>query len=121
MVYQTTPSLGTPYFTPYQAVPSGTSLEKPEDTPALFRPLQIRGSTFPNRLWCAPMCMYSADVGRLTDFHLQHLGSIATRGAGLVMVEATAVLPEGRISKDDSGLWEDTLVSLPPAPNSHPS
>jgi 2,4-dienoyl-CoA reductase-like NADH-dependent reductase (Old Yellow Enzyme family) len=52
--------------------------------------------------------MYSADEGHLTDFHVQHLGSIATRGAGLVMVEASAVVPEGRISKEDSGIWKDS-------------
>ncbi|WP_371495514.1 NADH:flavin oxidoreductase/NADH oxidase [Kitasatospora sp. NBC_00374] len=79
---------------------------------ALFEPLTLRSLTVPNRVWMAPMCMYSAaadgaDLGVATDFHLAHLGSRAAGGAGLVMVEATAVRPEGRISPYDLGLWND--------------
>ncbi|KAI5846800.1 NADH:flavin oxidoreductase/NADH oxidase [Tricharina praecox] len=102
---------GVSYFTPHQTVPSGTSLAAPEATPAVFRPLTIRSSTFPNRIWCAPMCMYSADNGHATDFHVQHLGAIATRGAGMIMSEAAAVTKEGRISKEDLGIWDDAHIA----------
>lgn len=108
-----TPAQGVPYYTPHQSPPSGTAIT-PTDAatlPKLFTPLTIRGSTLPNRIWTAPMCMYSADNGQLTDFHLQHLGSFATRGAGMVMVEASAVVPEGRISKEDAGIWEDSQIA----------
>src|SRR5690349_5796682 len=71
----------------------------------LFTPLTIRDVTFRNRVWVSPMCQYSSDDGLPTDWHMVHLGSRAVGGAGLVMVEATAVLPEGRISPTDSGLW----------------
>ncbi|MBP2478884.1 2,4-dienoyl-CoA reductase-like NADH-dependent reductase (Old Yellow Enzyme family) [Crossiella equi] len=79
----------------------------------LFEPLRLRSVTFPNRLWLSPLCMYSAaDTGELTgaptDFHLTHLASRAAGGAGLVMAEASAVSPEGRISPFDLGLWNDT-------------
>jgi hypothetical protein len=53
------------------------------------------------------MCQYSAEEGRATDWHLIHLGNLALSGAGLLIIEATAVLPEGRISPDDLGLWTD--------------
>ncbi|MBC6461718.1 NADH:flavin oxidoreductase/NADH oxidase [Actinomadura sp. HBU206391] len=79
---------------------------------ALFEPLTLRGLTIPNRVWMAPMCQYSAadagpDVGVPTDWHLTHLGARAIGGAGLILVEATAVTPEGRISAADLGLWND--------------
>jgi 2,4-dienoyl-CoA reductase-like NADH-dependent reductase (Old Yellow Enzyme family) len=73
----------------------------------LFEPLTIREVTFRNRVWVSPMCMYSSEDGLPTDWHVVHLGSRAVGGAGLVMVEATAVSPEGRISPRDSGLWSD--------------
>ncbi|MFJ1757914.1 NADH:flavin oxidoreductase/NADH oxidase [Kitasatospora sp. NPDC088134] len=79
---------------------------------ALFEPLTLRSLTIPNRIWLSPMCMYSAasegpETGVATDFHLAHLGSRAAGGAGLVMVEATGVTPEGRISPWDLGLWNE--------------
>ncbi|RKE18185.1 NADH:flavin oxidoreductase/NADH oxidase [Streptomyces sp. TLI_171] len=79
---------------------------------ALFEPITLRSLTIPNRVWVSPMCMYSAaaegpDTGAVTDFHLAHLGSRAAGGAGLVMVEATGVRPDGRISPWDLGLWND--------------
>ncbi|MER8186825.1 NADH:flavin oxidoreductase/NADH oxidase [Kitasatospora sp. NPDC094015] len=79
---------------------------------ALFQPLTLRSLTIPNRAWMSPMCMYSAaadgaEQGAATDFHLAHLGARAAGGAGLVMVEATGVRPEGRISPYDLGLWND--------------
>jgi 2,4-dienoyl-CoA reductase-like NADH-dependent reductase (Old Yellow Enzyme family) len=73
----------------------------------LFETLKLRDITFRNRLWISPMCQYSSDDGMPTDWHLVHLGSRAVGGAGLVMVEATAVSPEGRISPADSGIWSD--------------
>jgi 2,4-dienoyl-CoA reductase-like NADH-dependent reductase (Old Yellow Enzyme family) len=76
---------------------------------ALFQPVRIRDLTVPNRVWVSPMCQYSADEldGLPTDWHLVHLGALAQGGAGLVMTEATAVSPEGRISAWDLGIWND--------------
>ena len=73
----------------------------------LFTPLTLRGATFRNRLWVAPLCQYSVEKrdGVPTDWHLVHLGSFALGGAGLVMTEATAVNPVGRISPEDTGIW----------------
>src|SRR5579884_1139820 len=71
----------------------------------LFSPLRLRELTFRNRVFVSPMCQYSSEDGMPTDWHLVHLGSRAVGGAGLVMVEATAVSPEGRISPQDSGIW----------------
>ncbi|MGO1563081.1 MAG: NADH:flavin oxidoreductase/NADH oxidase, partial [Actinomycetaceae bacterium] len=75
----------------------------------LFDPLKLRGVTARNRLWVAPMCQYAvhAHDGVATDWHLVHLGSLARGGAGVVIAEATAVTPEGRISAEDLGLWDD--------------
>jgi 2,4-dienoyl-CoA reductase-like NADH-dependent reductase (Old Yellow Enzyme family) len=73
----------------------------------LFSPLTLRGTTFPNRVWVSPMCQYSSEDGRPTDWHLVHLGALAQGGAGLVFTEATAVVPEGRISPQDAGIWND--------------
>lgn len=76
----------------------------------LFTPLQIGEVKFRNRIFVSPMCQYSSHDGMPTDWHLVHLGSRAVGGAGLVMVEATAVTPEGRISPGDSGIWSDAHV-----------
>jgi 2,4-dienoyl-CoA reductase-like NADH-dependent reductase (Old Yellow Enzyme family) len=73
----------------------------------LFTPMTLRGVTFRNRVFVSPMCQYSSRDGMPTDWHFVHLGSRAVGGAGLVMVEATAISPEGRISPDDSGIWAD--------------
>ncbi|MEJ2343911.1 MAG: NADH:flavin oxidoreductase/NADH oxidase [Gammaproteobacteria bacterium] len=73
----------------------------------LFNPLQLRELEFRNRIFVSPMCQYSSEDGMPTDWHLVHLGSRAVGGAGLVMVEATGVSPEGRISPWDSGIWSD--------------
>ncbi|MFJ6095635.1 NADH:flavin oxidoreductase/NADH oxidase [Williamsia muralis] len=73
----------------------------------LFSPLTLRSVTFNNRLWVAPMCQFSADDGMPDDWHFVHLGSFAKGGAGLVLTEATAVSPEGRISPKCTGLWND--------------
>ncbi len=73
----------------------------------LFSSLQIRNTTFKNRMVVSPMCMYSSTDGFANDFHLVHLGSRATGGFGLIIQEATAVSPEGRISYGDMGIWKD--------------
>jgi 2,4-dienoyl-CoA reductase-like NADH-dependent reductase (Old Yellow Enzyme family) len=72
---------------------------------ALFKPLKIRELQLKNRICVSPMCQYASDEGKPTAWHLVHLGSRAVGGAALIMVEATAVIPEGRISPDDSGIW----------------
>jgi 2,4-dienoyl-CoA reductase-like NADH-dependent reductase (Old Yellow Enzyme family) len=74
---------------------------------ALFSPLTLRSVTFRNRVVVSPMCMYSAQDGIPGPWHLVHLGSRAVGGAGAVMVEASAVSPEGRISAADTGMWAD--------------
>ncbi|GGO62493.1 oxidoreductase [Microbacterium nanhaiense] len=76
----------------------------------LFSPLTIRGTTLQNRLWVSPMCMYSAQDGVVNDWHHVHLAQFASGGAGLVISEATAVVPEGRISPEDAGIWSDEQV-----------
>ncbi|MCM3088687.1 NADPH dehydrogenase NamA [Bhargavaea ginsengi] len=75
----------------------------------LFEPLEIRGVTLRNRIVMSPMCMYSCPEqdGKVQDWHLVHYPSRAVGGAGLLIVEATAVQPEGRISNEDLGIWED--------------
>jgi 2,4-dienoyl-CoA reductase-like NADH-dependent reductase (Old Yellow Enzyme family) len=76
----------------------------------LFSPVQLAGVTFPNRVFVSPMCQYSSEDGFSNDWHLVHLGSRAVGGAGLVMTEAAAVLPEGRITPQDLGLWKDEHI-----------
>ena len=76
-------------------------------TPRLFEPMTSGSLTMPNRIVIAPMCQYSAEDGCMTDWHLIHLGNLALSGAGLLTIEATAVVPEGRISYADVGLWDD--------------
>jgi 2,4-dienoyl-CoA reductase-like NADH-dependent reductase (Old Yellow Enzyme family) len=73
----------------------------------LFSPYTLRELEFRNRVFVSPMCQYSAQDGLASTWHLVHLGSRAVGGAGLVMVEATAVTPEGRISPQDMGLWSE--------------
>ncbi len=73
----------------------------------LFEKFTLRGIEFRNRIWVSPMCQYSSVNGMPTDWHLVHLGSRAVGGAGLVIMEATAVSPEGRISPADAGIWSD--------------
>ncbi len=73
----------------------------------LFTPIRLRDLDIRNRVWVSPMCQYSAEDGLPNEWHLVHLGSFARGGAGLVFSEATAVLPEGRISPQDTGIWND--------------
>lgn len=77
----------------------------------LFTPLALRGATLRNRIAVSPMCMYSAVDGFANDWHLVHLGSRAAGGAGLVLVEATAVVAEGRISPADLGIWHHGQIA----------
>ncbi|MGQ5634902.1 MULTISPECIES: NADH:flavin oxidoreductase/NADH oxidase [unclassified Streptomyces] len=82
---------------------------------ALFESITLREVTIPNRVWMPPMCQYSAApegplAGAPGDWHFAHYGARATGGTGLIVVEATAVAPEGRISPYDLGLWNDTQV-----------
>jgi 2,4-dienoyl-CoA reductase-like NADH-dependent reductase (Old Yellow Enzyme family) len=76
----------------------------------LFDPLTIRDITFANRVFVSPMCQYSSTDGYASDWHFVHLGSRAVGGAGLVLTEATGVLPEGRISPQDLGIWMDDHI-----------
>jgi 2,4-dienoyl-CoA reductase-like NADH-dependent reductase (Old Yellow Enzyme family) len=80
--------------------------------PQTFTPLTIRDVTFRNRIAVSPMCQYSSVDGFAGDWHLVHLGSRAVGGAGLVMMEATAVEPRGRISPWDQGIWKDEHVEF---------
>lgn len=126
-----------PTFLPEQPQPIGSLLDDNEykqnkNPPKLFHPITIRGVTFHNRAFVAPMCMCtycqtssemssrkrtdgvmkidSSDQGRATDHHFVHLGSMALRGWGSIMVEATAVVPEGRISPED--MVSDTFLII---------
>jgi 2,4-dienoyl-CoA reductase-like NADH-dependent reductase (Old Yellow Enzyme family) len=80
--------------------------------PNLFDPLSIRDLTLPNRIVVSPMCEYSSTDGFANDWHLVHLGSRAVGGAGLIMTEAAAVTPEGRISPEDLGIWSDDHIEF---------
>ncbi|MFC8047239.1 hypothetical protein [Nocardia sp. NPDC057353] len=72
--------------------------------------LRLRGLRVPNRLWMSPMCQYSAPAGVVTDWHVSHLEARAVGGVGLVLTEATAVVPEGRVSPADLGVWSDEQI-----------
>jgi 2,4-dienoyl-CoA reductase-like NADH-dependent reductase (Old Yellow Enzyme family) len=76
----------------------------------LFSPLVIKNITLKNRIVMAPMCQYSSKDGFTNDWHLVHLGSRAAGGTGLIIAEATAVSPEGRITPGDAGLWKDEHI-----------
>jgi len=78
--------------------------------PSLFESLKLRSITFRNRVGVSPMCQYSSTEGVASDWHLVHLGSFAAGGAGLVIAEATAVLPEGRITPGCAGIWGDQHI-----------
>ena len=78
----------------------------------LFSPLRLREVELRNRIVVSPMCQYSSEDGFASDWHLVHLGSRAVGGAGLVFTEAAAVLPEGRISPQDLGIWKDEHVEM---------
>lgn len=96
---------------PLECQRGAPSLPSTVSTPSrLFAPLTLRGTTFRNRVWLAPMCQYSATDGVPDDWHLVHLGARAAGGYGLLLTEATAVVPEGRITPQDTGLWNEEQV-----------
>ena len=82
----------------------------PESEPLLFTPIKFGSVTLKNRIVIAPMCQYSAEDGFVTEWHRAHLGARAIGGAGVVMMEATAVEPRGRISKFCPGIWKDEHI-----------
>ncbi|KAI0325670.1 FMN-linked oxidoreductase [Cubamyces sp. BRFM 1775] len=104
------PAPNTSYFTPAQFPPAGTAVDPQPDgkpIPTLFKPLKIRGVEFQNRIWLSPLCQYSSDNGVVQEWQHAHLGGIFTRGPGLTIVEATAILPEGRITPECAGIWNE--------------
>ncbi|KAJ9652373.1 NADH-dependent flavin oxidoreductase [Neophaeococcomyces mojaviensis] len=112
-VIRNVPAKDISYFTPAQQPPSGTAIDPQpsgKPIPKLFQPLTIRGTTFQNRVWLSPLCQYSAQNGYATDWHLTHLGGIIQRGPGLTFVEAAGVTPQGRITPEDVGIWEDGQI-----------
>lgn len=105
-----------PYFTPEHPELPGTPHNVDSNTPTLFTPLTIRGVTLRNRVVVAPMCQFSTSafppqVGQLTDYHVVTLGQYALKGAALVYIEATGVQPNGRITPNCPGLWEDAQIA----------
>ncbi|TCD67429.1 hypothetical protein EIP91_012401 [Steccherinum ochraceum] len=112
------PAPNISYYTPSQFPAAGTAAV-PQDyprsnrerlVPKLFEPLKIRGLEFQNRLWLSPLCQYSCEDGFPGDWQLAHLGGIITRGPGLAFTEATSVVPEGRITPQDAGIWSDAYI-----------
>lgn len=108
-----------PYFTPQHPISPGTPIPngngESEPIPTLFTPLTIRGKTLRNRIIVSPMCQYSCasqgpQIGALTDYHIATLGHYALKGAALVLVEATGVQANGRISPNCPGLWNDDQI-----------
>ncbi|PPR06784.1 hypothetical protein CVT24_011284 [Panaeolus cyanescens] len=113
MVQKNEAAPGVSYFTPKQTPPAGTALDPQPDgkpIPLLFQPFKIRGVEFQNRIFVSPMCQYSAEDGFVTPWHMAHLGGIFTRGPGLTVIEASAVVPEGRITPEDVGIWSDAHI-----------
>ncbi|KAK9234430.1 putative NADH:flavin oxidoreductase/12-oxophytodienoate reductase [Lipomyces kononenkoae] len=109
------PVLGLPYFTPQHLHSPGTPKKLSSTTPTLFTSLQIRNVTLRNRIIVSPLCQYSTaasgpQIGALTDWHVATLGHYAIKGAALVFVEATSVQPNGRISPNCPGLWDDAQI-----------
>ena len=76
----------------------------------LFEPLKLKNHTLQNKIVVAPMCQYTAENGFATNWHLVHLGQFAIGKAGLIIQEATAVVPEGRITYGDLGIWSDAHI-----------
>ncbi|EHY56455.1 NADH-dependent flavin oxidoreductase [Exophiala dermatitidis] len=107
---------GLPYFTPAHEHNPGTPVKLSSETPTLFTPLKIRSKTLRNRIIVAPMCQYSAapsgpEIGQLTDYHIATLGHYALKGAGLVIIEATGVQANGRITPNCPGIWSDSQTA----------
>ncbi|KAL5494932.1 hypothetical protein ACEPAI_394 [Sanghuangporus weigelae] len=93
------------------AFPDTVHYPQNKKIPKLFEPIAIRDVEFKNRIFVSPMCQYSSDNGHATDWHLVHIGGFATRGVGAICMEAHAVVPEGRISPEDAGLWMDSQIA----------
>src|SRR5438552_18514499 len=91
--------------------PAGSDHDREVPENDLLSPLALRGVTLRNRIVMSPMCQYSAQEGLADDWHLVHLGSRAVGGVALVMVEATAVTRDGRITPGDLGIWDDRHVA----------
>ena len=100
---------GEGVWSSYLTVRSGSSCDTEQ---MLLTPLTLREITLRNRIGVSPMCQYSSEDGFFNDWHLVHLGSRAAGGAGLVCTEATAVVPEGRISPHDTGIWKDEHIEF---------
>lgn len=103
------------YFTPLHLTTPGVPFNPIRSTPTLFTPLRIRDVTLRNRIIVAPMCQYSTAptgplAGALTDYHIATLGHYALKGAGVVFIEATGVQPNGRITPNCPGLWDDAQI-----------
>ncbi|KAJ7492431.1 NADH:flavin oxidoreductase 2 [Mycena latifolia] len=109
MSHINTPVPGAREYYPHNEPEIGTRMEG--EQPNLFQPLEIKGVTFKNRVFVSPMCQYSSSDGHATDWHLVHIGGFASRGVGAVCIEATSVVPEGRISPEDAGLWKDSQMA----------
>ncbi|KAH9486525.1 Putative NADPH dehydrogenase C23G7.10c [Psilocybe cubensis] len=112
MVHRNVPVPDAYQYFPLNEPQIGTVLHSKdtEKAPILFRPITINNVEFKNRIFVSPMCQYSSDNGHATDWHLVHIGGFASRGVGAICMEATAVLPEGRISPEDAGLWQDSQI-----------
>lgn len=93
--------------------PAGKGAADEADRPALLRPIRLRDLTLRNRIGVSPMCMYAAPMpdGVVDDWHVVHYGQFALGGAGLIITEATAVSPLGRVTPDDSGMWDDRHIA----------
>ncbi|MCS4264899.1 hypothetical protein M2406_000593 [Serratia sp. BIGb0163] len=85
----------------------------------LFTPIALGKLNLPNRIIIAPMCQYSADHGKATEWHTLHLGHLSLSGAGLLIVEASSVAPEGRITPSDLGLWDEATGADAQRPSRH--
>ncbi|KAI8971830.1 hypothetical protein BDF20DRAFT_907407 [Mycotypha africana] len=92
--------------------PAGLPVEpKDAEHVKLFKPYKSGGITFHNRVGVSPMCMYAAEDGMMNDFHVMHYGSLALKGPGLIIMEASGVVPEGRITPQCAGLWKDEQIA----------
>lgn len=101
----------TKYFNTNRQIQSVTFQLKKKSMSSLFKPIKIKDVILKNRIAVSPMCQYKSVDGFANDWHLVHLGSRAVGGAGLIIIEATAVSPEGRITPDDLGLWKDEQIT----------
>jgi 2,4-dienoyl-CoA reductase-like NADH-dependent reductase (Old Yellow Enzyme family) len=107
-----TTAMSQPMQPRYRAGRAGADHDRDVPEIDLLSPLTLRGVTFRNRIAMSPMCQYFAVDGFASDWHLVHLGSRAVGGASLIMVEATAVAAEGRISPGDLGIWKDEHIEM---------